>query len=45
MKKLLIILLLLFAANTVKAQTKTSPKIHLWVDEGDSDYTIPSIIS
>ncbi len=42
MKKLLIVLLLVFAANVVKAQTKTSPKIHLWVNEGEADYTIPN---
>ena len=40
MKKLLVILLLIFAANIVKAQTGTSPKIHLWADEGNADYTI-----
>lgn len=42
MKKLLIVLLLVFATNTVKAQTNTSPKIHLWVGEGKADYTIPN---
>lgn len=42
MKKLLLILLLVFAANVVEAQTSTTPKIHLWVDEGLSDYTIPN---
>lgn len=42
MKKLIIILVLVFAANIVKAQTSTSPKIHLWVDEGEGDYTIPN---
>lgn len=44
MKKLIIILVLVFAANVVKAQTETTPKIHLWVTEGDSDYIIPSNI-
>ncbi|PKL80475.1 MAG: hypothetical protein CVV25_03995 [Ignavibacteriae bacterium HGW-Ignavibacteriae-4] len=40
MKKLLIVILLVFAANIIKAQTSTKPKIHLWVKEGETDYTI-----
>lgn len=42
MRKILIILLLVFAANVVKGQTNNSPKIHLWVKEGLPDYTIPN---
>lgn len=40
MKKTIIILLILFSACAVKAQTTSSPKIHMWVKEGESDYTI-----
>ncbi len=42
MKKTIVILLILFCACAVKAQTETTPKIHLWVDEGKDDYTIPN---
>lgn len=40
MKKTIIILLILFSACAVKAQTNSSPKIHLWAEEGQGDYTI-----
>ena len=44
MKKTIIILLILFSANLVKAQTTSSPTINIIVDKGLEDYTVPNEI-